>query len=287
MEKQRVNKITGSFNTDGGVTISLYRTRNKLGTVTNEELNIPSMEESGAQNKNVYMTYCKDFVINLLKNDGIEGYYYDDTNTSEQSANGYPSKFNKADFIKYSGIMITDTICKLLGDGYNVMVGAKEPHDVNVTESYKDGMIKYASIPLNVAIATDAFIADVVIPAEIRSGQLCKPKTFMGDNEEYKFNITNLKKFLSKNDEYVATKEVTEEKPQEAPKEAIKTAETQEEVKEVEQAKEAKGEAKEKAPERKKAPRRTKKATEIKEEIQEEQGKIDSVVTSVMGMFEN
>lgn len=282
MEKQRVNKVTGSFNADGGVTLTLYRTRNKLGTITNTELNIPTMEESGAQNKNVYMAYCKDFVINLLKNDGIEGYYYDDTQKSEQSANGLPSKFNKDSFIKYSKEIVESTIGKLLGDGYQAMSSNKEAHDVNVTESYKDGMIKYANVTLDVAIANDVSVVDIKVPMEIRSGQLCKPKVFITNEEEKKFNVTNLKKLLG-GSEIASTKaEPVTETQANTQNDTVEHKDDQEEVKEVEQDTQIKEEAQEEPKKRRKG--RPKK-TEAKSDDNED-GHIDGTVSKVMGMFE-
>lgn len=196
MEKVRVNKITSVFNDNGGVTITLYRTHNKLGQLTSDELGIASFSDSGATNKSVYMQYCKDTVIELLKNNGVEGFYYDPATKGPQAENGYPSKFDRASFMRFGADLVKSKILDCTGDS-GISIGGMPTEDgflpIDIQESYKDGLIKYATVPIRVILVKDSFTKTITVPTSIRSGQLCKPKMFTIDDVEKSLNPTNIK----------------------------------------------------------------------------------------------
>lgn len=208
-QSQRVNKITALFNGQDGVTITLYRTHNRLGQLTNKDLDVPDFKDSKATNKMAYMTYCREMVTNLLTNNGIEGYYYDPENKSEQSQQDIPKKFGNVSFVKCAIGIVTDKMKELIEHKITDITAYDvngNDQDAKIAERYKDGNIKYGAVDIAYSITlenndkryvTDKLVLNVNV--EIKSGQLCKPKAFTCNGIQYSLNETNLKNVLISN----------------------------------------------------------------------------------------
>lgn len=182
MENIRVNKITVNVDKKyGGVKISLYKTNTLLGTLTEDDLDLPLFTESGVSLK-AYQMYCKDFVIELLNKDGIPGFYY------EQKSENKSIKYSNSTF--KSGV--TDYIKSMLGDRYEYKVLMTERLDI--TERYKDGCIKNATGEFDVRLTQ--YDIKIVVVSEIKSGQLCRPRVIKYNGTEYSFNITNVGRII-------------------------------------------------------------------------------------------
>lgn len=178
----RVNKITVSVDRKyNEVRISLYKTNDLLGTLTNEDLNLPSFSESGVSLK-AYQTYCKDFVIELLNNNGIPGYYYE-PKSENQSIKYDVSKFKSG---------VNEYIESIIGDKYAYTILMTER--IDVTEKYKDNYIKNAVAEFDIKLTQ--YDIKIVVLAEIKSGQLCRPRIIRHGNTEYSFNITNIGRII-------------------------------------------------------------------------------------------
>lgn len=191
MDKQRVNKITAVYNTEDGVTITLYKTHTKLATVTNKDISVPDFKDSGTVNKPAYMVYCKETLMNLLENGGIEGFYYDPKNESEQSKTGVPKKFDDNSFAQWAKQIVNDVINGMALDDIPIAVSDRDM-EIQVTERYKDGYIKYGNTSVPVAIG----IIGADVPVEIRSGQLSKPKKININGESKGLNPTTIKSLV-------------------------------------------------------------------------------------------
>ena len=182
MESTRVNKITVTVDKKyGDVRISLYKTNELLGTLDEYDLNLPSFLTSGVSLK-AYQSYCKDYVIELLNNDGIPGYYY------EPKADSKSIKYDPTSFKK--GII--EYIDGVIGDRYEYTIPMTDR--IESAERYKDGYIKNAVGEVDVKIESYNVIFTVV--SEIKSGQLCRPKIIKFRGVEYGFNITNINRII-------------------------------------------------------------------------------------------
>ena len=182
MDGTRVNKITVNVDKKyGEVRISLYKTNELLGTLTDEDLNLPLFSTSGVSIK-AYQAYCKDFVIELLNKGGIPGFYYEPKSES-QSIKYDPSTFKKG---------VIEYIDSILADRYEYKVPMTER--IDVTERYKDGYIKDAVGEFDVRLTQ--YDIKIVIVSEIKSGQLCRPKVIKFGDIEYGFNITNVNRII-------------------------------------------------------------------------------------------
>lgn len=187
MEGQRVNRVAVQLNGDGAI-ISLYRTNTKLGEVTNEDLAIPEFKQSNMPNKMVYMNYCRDFMINLLENGGIEGYYYEAKQTVEDD--GKPKKYDKATFENGAYNMLTKTMDTILGSTHIKYEIMRHDTQIEVTEKYKDNYVKYAKADFSVSIEAGNKCEVIIVPVHMKSGQMCKPKTIIHDGIERSLNMT-------------------------------------------------------------------------------------------------
>lgn len=177
----RVNKITVSVNTKYDETkISLYKTNELLGILTDEELALPSFSNSGVSLKS-YQAYCKDYVIELLNNDGIVGYYY------EPKADN-SIKHNTASF----KLGVKEYIDAVIKGKYEYSMPMSEK--IDIIDRYKDGYIKNAVGEFDIIL--DQFDVRITVLSEIKSGQLCRPKTILYNNIDYGFNITNIGRII-------------------------------------------------------------------------------------------
>lgn len=194
MEGQRVNRVAVLLNGDGAI-VSLYRTNTKLGEVTNVDLAIPDFKQSNMPNKMVYMNYCRDFMINLLENGGVEGYYYEAKQTVEDD--GKPKKYDKSTFTSASYHMLAKTLDSMLSSSTHIKYEVMH-HDtqVEVTEKYKDNYVKYAKAVYSVSIESGDKCEVILIPVDMKSGQMCKPKTIVYDGIERSLNVTTINNIL-------------------------------------------------------------------------------------------
>lgn len=182
MDKCRVNRITVNVDkhTDDTI-ISLYKTNTLLGTINADDLEIESFHRSGVSMK-AYQAYCKDIIINLLDNGGIEGYYYDPKEEREGV------KYDASTF----GSACMEYVGNVIGDNYDWKRTYAD--EMLQTEQYNDKYIKNAKGSFEVVI--NGFDIRLQIIAEIKSGQMCRPRTFIYDGIEHTFNITNINKII-------------------------------------------------------------------------------------------
>lgn len=179
---QRINKITVNVDKNyGDVRIILYRTNTKLGELTDEDLNLPSFIESGVS-INAYKEYCKDFVIDFIDKGGIPGFYY------EPKAEGMSMKYTPSEF--KSGIR--GYAENILADRYEFSFPMTE--EVNIIEQYKDKYIKDATGIFDCLLMQ--YDIKFKIFGEIKSGQLCRPKTIEYNGDRMAFNITNINRII-------------------------------------------------------------------------------------------
>ena len=181
MESVRVNKITVTVDKKY-VKISLYKTNELLGTLDEYDLDLPSFLTSGVSLK-AYQSYCKDYVIELLNNDGIPGYYY------KPKAEGRSIKYDPSSFKK--GII--EYIDGVIGDRYEYII-LSFTERIESTERYKDRYIKNAVGEVDVRIKT--YDVQFTVISEIKSGQLCRPKVIKYKDEEFGFNITSINRII-------------------------------------------------------------------------------------------
>ena len=181
--KIRVNRIAITVDKKyDDVKISLYKTNDLLGTFTGDDLpDLPQFSQSGVSLK-AYQAYCKDYIIELLNNDGIPGFYYE-PKAEKQGVKFSPSEFKSG---------IKDYISDLIGDRYEFRIPMDE--EIEIVEQYKDKFIKDATGRFNVKLLSEDVTFTVL--GEIKSGQLCRPKKIEYNGEEYAFNITSINKIV-------------------------------------------------------------------------------------------
>ena len=179
--KIRVNKITVNVNKRFDETkISLYKTNEFLGTLDDIDI-IPQFSTSGVSLK-AYQEYCRDFVIEMLNNDVIPGYYYE-PKSENQSVKYDTSEFKKG---------VLGYIESILGDKYEYQVLLTE--EIDIIDRYSDGCIKNATGEFDVKLLQFDIIITII--SDIKSGHLCRPRIFRYDDMEYSFNITNVGRII-------------------------------------------------------------------------------------------
>lgn len=175
---QKVNKISVDIDSDDFTTASLYKTNNLLGVIECENLDIPSFSQSGVS-RNAYQLYVRDYIINLLNNGGIEGFYYAEKQESESV------RYDNSIFLQKA----KEYMSNLLGGDYEFNI----TQDYNIeSEKYKTGFIKNATAKFPVTINTTKF----KLICNIKSGQMCRPRKILYGDNELPFNITSVKKIV-------------------------------------------------------------------------------------------
>ena len=194
MDGQRVNRVAVLLNGDGAI-VSLYRTNTKLGDVTNGDLGIPDFKQSNMPNKMVYMNYCRDFMVNLLENGGVEGFYYEAKQTTEDS--GKPKKYDRSTFERGAYDTLAKTMDAILDScthiKYDIM---RHNTNVEITEKYKDNYVKYARADFSVSIKSGNKCKTIIVPVYMKSGQMCKPKVIIHDGIERPLNMTAINNII-------------------------------------------------------------------------------------------
>lgn len=199
--KQKVNKVTATINQDtGDTTITLYNNNQRIGSVSNFDIEVPIYEDCGIPNKSKYLSYCKDVIINLLQNGGVEGFYYEYKHVDDAN-NGKPSKFDKSLFITRSRAMINELLDDMLYERqeYTYRVSDNNKYDgsnAEITQKYKDGYVKYGNADYTVTVTHGGEDKVFTVSSYIKSGQLCKPKIMVYDENEVGFNVTNITKMF-------------------------------------------------------------------------------------------
>lgn len=182
MDNIKVNKITVNVDKKNNETkISLYKTNDLLGTLIDDDINLPFYSESGVSLK-AYQAYCRDYVIELLNCGGIPGYYY------EPKENGQSIKYDASTFKKG----VDEYVNMIIGDKYEYKIPMTER--VEVIDRYKDGYINNATAEFDVRLTQ--FDIKFIVIAEIKSGQLCRPRTIKFRDIEYSFNVTNVGRII-------------------------------------------------------------------------------------------
>ena len=175
----KINRITVQVDMEEDeAIINLYKTNQLIGRVEYQKIDILSPRDSELSIK-AYCEYAKDVMINLIENGGLNGFYYEE----KQKIEGI--KFGMSEF--RSGTK--DFISKILDEIEFTMTG----NDTNqLVEQYGDGFIKNATVDFGIAIKD----IRLQVRSEIKSGQLCRPRTMIYDGEEQVFNITNVKHIM-------------------------------------------------------------------------------------------
>lgn len=182
MDKIRVNKITVNIDKYDNTIISLYKTNVILGTLTNADLGIPYFSDSGVSIK-TYQAYCRDFVIELLNNDGIEGYYYEPKSNEHSQSIKYDRGSFKRSVMEYVNTLLEDKYTYVLIDDR-----------LDSVEKYKDLYIKNSVGEFDIKLTQHNTIITVI--SEIKSGQLCRPRIIRHNGTDYAFNITSIKRII-------------------------------------------------------------------------------------------
>lgn len=177
----RINKITVNVDKYDSVRIALYKTNELIGALTEEDLNLPLYSESGVSKK-AYLAYVKDFTIELMNIGGIPGYYY------EPKSEGDSIKYDPSVFRNGVG----EYIGNIIGDKYEFQQMLTDR--INIIEQYKDKYIKEATGEFDIKLTQ--FDITITVISEIKSGQLCRPRTMMYDGNEYSFNVTNVGRII-------------------------------------------------------------------------------------------
>lgn len=192
----RVNKVTVYVGTERGdnSTITLYRTNSKLAEITNDKLGIPDFTDADVD-KNTYQAYCKEVVINLLENDGIEGFHWEPKQTESDTTT--VRKFNSGALRAEAVSRVGEILDNIVGNTDITYEIIKFKDDgVNVADRYKDMNIKFGSTNVIVSLKKSDTTIQAVITIELRSGQMCKPKTFTIDGIQHQLNVTTLIKIF-------------------------------------------------------------------------------------------
>jgi len=191
----RVNRVTVYVGVEHGETslITLCKNNQKLAEILNADIEVPNFSDSCTENKNTYQSYCKDLVINLLQNGGIEDFYYEE---KEHTDDNEVRKYGTSTFKIAALNRLNEQLEAMLeGKGIGVVMNqyANEPE---ITERYKDGNVKFGYVDAVVNIEDEKRRMDITIRCEIKSGQICKPKKFELNNEEYPLNATSIARLL-------------------------------------------------------------------------------------------
>lgn len=185
MEDIKVNKITVNVDKKQDSTIiSLYKTNQLLGTIDVDDLDIDSFQKSGVSLK-AYQAYCKDIIINLIDNGGVQGFRYEPKEEYESVKYDVSAMRNKC----------SEYIANIFGDKYEHKMNFD---DVELEiEKYKDMYIKNAIVKFGVSIID--YGINIYVQMEIKSGQACRPKVFEHNGSQYQFNITSINHIIKAN----------------------------------------------------------------------------------------
>lgn len=194
----KVNKVA-VYVEDDLTSITLYKTNKRLGELSADDLELPLYNASRCPNKVVYQNYCRDLVVHLLEQGGIDGYYWEPKQITQTV--GTVRKYDKSAFISIGKQRIQQIIVELTSVQFDIECGQD---DVVVSEFYKDKNIKFATAYHKVTFHRTVYSKGsgpditVTIPVELKSGQLCRPKTMKLGAEEIGLNATSIKQLVGR-----------------------------------------------------------------------------------------
>ena len=210
-ELKRANKITAYWEGDGVAVGVFYKTHDKITTVKSTDdavigacFEIPAVTEenpvTAAQKLEAFKTF-------LATNATAFGIQYDPVDR-RADAFKFPGSYDEESFAEYSKKILmmaiegvleslqSNIIAKmikneLLPEGTVAQYGVGEP-TINISESYSNGKLKYATAEYPVAFAVNGVQANLTATVDLVSGQLKKPRN-MG---EVTMTMTGIKNFL-------------------------------------------------------------------------------------------
>lgn len=187
-----ITRMTISYNKDEDTAnIYLYSGNTMIHKLDSCEVGIKAFSKSGAKNKTIYLNYCKEYMINLITNGGMEGFEYKESDTTKQD--GQITKIATISDMNAYFINKVAEILKSLGYEQGVTVGPSLSSP-DVSKRYKNGSIEYATAKNECNI--DGIL--IQLELEIKSGQPCKPKWFIFEDKRYSLNGTNLRKVIGR-----------------------------------------------------------------------------------------
>lgn len=194
----RVNKVTAYVGERYELSIvTLYRTNTKLAEITNTQLGVPNIEDTDVE-RSTYQQYLKDLTIHLLEQGGIDGFYWDPKKVEEKPDDGQViRKFTASQFRSEAISRLSAQMDAIAADtNMTYKINEYTTEEVTVDDRYKDGKVKFGSTVITMTCTMDK--SEVVqVKAEIRSGQICKPKVFTTqDGTTHSLNITTLTRLL-------------------------------------------------------------------------------------------
>lgn len=183
MDEIKVNKITVNVDTkECESTISLYKTNQLICRFKPYELGLKEYDEYNVSIK-AYQLYVKDYMINLISNGGISGLYYEEkqSNSIKYDMQTFRNKIN--DYIKNT-----------LGD---IKYRMNHNDIEDEMERYSNKFIKNATVRFGVSLLDSDISFSIV--GNIKSGQLCRPRIMVYNDDELQFNITTIKRLVKGN----------------------------------------------------------------------------------------
>lgn len=214
VELKRANKITAYWKGDGVAVGVFYKTHSKVATVESTDdavigagFQMPAGTEeapvTAAQKLEAFKTF-------LATNASAFGVQYDPVDR-RADAFKFPGSYNNDTFGEYAKKMLVtalegvlesvqnNVIAKMIGNGLlaegsMIQYGIGEA-SINVSESYSNGNLKYATAVYPVIIAVNGNQANLTATVDLVSGQLKKPRN-MGD---VVMTMTGIKNFLVEN----------------------------------------------------------------------------------------
>lgn len=185
-----VTKITASYNKEDDIAmLYLYSGKTMVLKLDGYEIGLKTFTSMNAKNKNIYLQYAKEYMINLITNGGLDdgNVVYNEELELDVIGRSQSVIFeNNKKFTEY----FTNKIVEILDElGYkDIQVNMSM---INTTKRSKSGNnILFADAKARVTIGKH----EIVIPVEVKSGQPCKPKHFLYNDKEYTLNKTNVKK---------------------------------------------------------------------------------------------
>lgn len=208
-ELVRSNKVTAYWEGDGVAVGVFYRTHDKIATIKSDSVEVGKAgfkfpegtdeEPVTAQQKlEAYKTF-------LMTNASTFGIMYDPVDR-RQDEYKFPSRYDNDSFAEYSKKMtekvISDCLDKVnsnvivsmvknghVADGTVAQYGIDDNPEIEVSESYKNGGIKYGTAKYGVVFDVNGQQLADSITVEIVSGQLKKPREL----EKGSITMTSLK----------------------------------------------------------------------------------------------
>lgn len=240
----RSNKVTAYWEGDGVAAGVFYKTHSKLKTVRSNDPEVvaagfvmPEGTEEAPVTAQQKLEAFKNFIC---ANAAAFGITYDPVDRRDDTYK-FPSHYDENNIMEYAAKMLGVALEKVLGsvqtnvvdrnvkngllpEGAQVQYGVGEGQ-LDVTEKYGNGYIKYATVKFPVAIAVNDKQVQTEVTVELVSGQIKKPRTIgdtvmtMAGVKEMLIAAEVLPKVEKKAKAEGATEEATAEGEGEAPAE--------------------------------------------------------------------